>query len=73
MWCIPELTDDFIERMMDILELYERPYNSKEPVVCFDEKNKQLLAHKRNSIPMNQVCQNGTTLNTSGMEQQISF
>jgi predicted enzyme involved in methoxymalonyl-ACP biosynthesis len=52
MWCIPELTDDFIERMMDILELYERPYNSKEPVVCFDEKNKQLLAHKRNSIPM---------------------
>jgi predicted enzyme involved in methoxymalonyl-ACP biosynthesis len=52
MWCIPELTDDFIERMMDILELYERPYNSKEPVVCFDEKNKQLLAHKRNSIFM---------------------
>jgi hypothetical protein len=52
MWCIPELTDDFIERMMDILELYERPYNSKEPVVCFDEKNKQLLAHKRNPISM---------------------
>jgi hypothetical protein len=51
MWCIPELTEEFIKRMMDILELYERPRNLKIPVICFDEKSKQLLIDKRNPIP----------------------
>jgi hypothetical protein len=37
--------------MLDILELYERPYNPKEVIICFDEKSKQLLAHKRNPLP----------------------
>ena len=50
MWCIPKLTDKFVERMMDILEVYERPYNPKIPVICFDEKSKQLLAHKRDPL-----------------------
>ncbi|MBU7043748.1 MAG: IS630 family transposase [Theionarchaea archaeon] len=50
MWCIPELTDTFIERMMDILEIYERPYNPQEPVICLDEKSMQLLAHVREPI-----------------------
>lgn len=52
MWCIPELNDEFIERMMDILEIYERPYNVQEPVICFDEKNKQLTAHTREPLPV---------------------
>lgn len=51
-WCISELTDEFIERMNEILELYERPYNSKEPVICFDEKSKQLIADSRAPLPM---------------------
>ena len=37
MWCIGKLTPEYIKRMEDILDLYERPYNKKEPVVCFDE------------------------------------
>lgn len=52
MWCIPELTDEYEERMMDILELYERPYNPKVVIICFDEKSKQLIAHKRKPKPM---------------------
>jgi len=24
MWCVPELNDDYIERMEDVLEVYER-------------------------------------------------
>lgn len=36
---------------MDILEVYERPYNPKYPVVCFDEKSKQLLDKLRKAIP----------------------
>jgi len=47
MWCIPKLTDEFKERMEDLLNLYARPFNKKEPVVCFDEKSKQLLADSR--------------------------
>jgi hypothetical protein len=52
MWCIPKLTHEFIERMMDILELYERDYNPKMPVICFDEKSVQFLAHIRTPLPM---------------------
>lgn len=31
--------------MEAILELYQRPYDPKRPLVCFDEKSAQLLAH----------------------------
>ncbi|MGC1119493.1 MAG: IS630 family transposase [Candidatus Methanofastidiosia archaeon] len=37
--------------MMDILELYELPCNPTVVIICFDEKSKQLLAHKRNPLP----------------------
>jgi hypothetical protein len=47
MWCIPNLTPEFKERMEDILVLYAKPYDPKEPVVCFDEKSKQLLKDSR--------------------------
>lgn len=33
--------------MEDVLELYEEPYDSKRPKVCFDETNKQLVEEKR--------------------------
>ena len=42
MWCIPKVTPEFIENMNDVLDIYEKPYNPKEPVVCFDEKSKEL-------------------------------
>lgn len=38
--------------MEDILDVYERPYDPKEPVVCIDEKNKQLLGTPNGSIPV---------------------
>jgi hypothetical protein len=38
MWCVPELNDEYIEKMEDVLGTYERPYNPAEPVVCLDEK-----------------------------------
>ena len=44
MWCIPTITPEFIERMEDVLDLYAKPYNKNEPVLCFDEKSKQLLS-----------------------------
>lgn len=51
MWCIPKLTAEFIKQMLDVLEVYERPFDPKKPVVCIDEKSKQLLKNSRASIP----------------------
>lgn len=50
MWCIPELNGEYIHRMEDVLDLYERPHNSERPVVCFDEKPIQLLNDGRPTI-----------------------
>jgi hypothetical protein len=33
--------------MLDVLEVYERPYDKNFPVVCMDEKSKQLLKDTR--------------------------
>lgn len=38
--------------MEDVLDVYERPYNPKEPVVCMDEKPLQLLREVREPLPM---------------------
>lgn len=38
MWCVPELTDEYIGKMEDVLGTYEQPYDPAEPVVCIDEK-----------------------------------
>lgn len=52
MWCIAEITPEYQKRMYDLLALYEESYDPKYPVVCIDEKSKQLLADKRVSYPM---------------------
>ena len=33
--------------MEDVLDVYQRPYNPEEPVVCIDETNKQLIKETR--------------------------
>jgi DDE superfamily endonuclease len=38
MWCLPQIDAPYLTRMEDVLELYERPHNPQEPVVCLDEK-----------------------------------
>jgi hypothetical protein len=51
MWCIPKLNDEFKERMEDLLDLYAEPYDPRKPVICLDEKSKQLLADTRSPLP----------------------
>lgn len=41
-WCVPKLDEQFIERMEDILVLYERPADPRIPLICLDEKPIQL-------------------------------
>ena len=46
-WCIPTASADFVARMEDVLDVYERPYDPIRPVVCIDETNKQLVQETR--------------------------
>ena len=47
-----ELSPQYIEKMEDVLAVYEKPYNAAEPVVCIDEKPVTLHAEVRPPIPM---------------------
>lgn len=51
MWCIPKLNEEYIERMEDILTVYERPFDPENPVVCVDEKPVPLIGDTRDRIP----------------------
>jgi len=52
MWCIAELDEEYIERMEDVLEVYEKPLSTQEPVVCLDEKPVTLHNDVRAPLPM---------------------
>jgi hypothetical protein len=51
MWCVAELDQRYIEKMEDVLAVYEKSYNAKEPVVCLDEKPISLHADVRAPRP----------------------
>ena len=52
MWCIPpESNAEFVCGMEDVLAVYKRPLDPARPVVCFDEKSKQLVGEIAVPIP----------------------
>jgi hypothetical protein len=42
----------FVAKMEDVLEVYERPYDPKRPLVCVDESSKTLHDTPRGRLPM---------------------
>jgi hypothetical protein len=52
MWCIAELDQAYIQKMEDVLAVYEKPYNPAQPVLCLDEKPITLHADVRAPIPV---------------------
>lgn len=50
MWCIQVITPQYRERMYRLLALYQQPYDPKQPLICMDEKSKQLLKDSRPSL-----------------------
>ena len=52
MWCIQKITPEFRKCMYDILNLYQEPYDSRNPILGVDEKPKQLIEDSRKPIPM---------------------
>lgn len=53
MWCIQTIDSIFRACMYDVLDLYEEPYDLEKPLVCLDEKPKQLIRDKKMPVPMN--------------------
>ena len=52
-WVIPpEENAEFVARMEDIIDLYQRPYDPEVPVICMDEKTFQLLGDVQTPLPM---------------------
>ena len=47
----PEHNAEFVCAMEDVLEVYQRPYDPRRPVVCFDEQSKQLTKETRRAVP----------------------
>ena len=56
MWCIQRIDPEYRKRMYDVLDLYEEKYDPKRPVICLDEKAKQIIADKIMPIPMKPGC-----------------
>lgn len=52
MWCVPAIDGQYVERMEDVLELYARPLDPLEPVVCLDERPVVLHDAARPGKPM---------------------
>ena len=42
---------EFVAAMEDVLEVYHRPYDAEQPVVCMDECSKQLIGEVRAPLP----------------------
>lgn len=52
-WCIPDVgSAEFVCAMEDVLGVYHRPHNPKQPLVCFDEGTKQQTKETRLPLPV---------------------
>lgn len=50
MWCVGQITEEYRQRMYALLALYARPHDPQAPVICVDEKSKQLLEQTRPAL-----------------------
>jgi len=52
MWCIPpKHNGEFVYHMENVLEIYQRLYDPRFPVICMDELSKQLTRETRIPLP----------------------
>jgi len=52
MWCIGQITGEYLARLEDVLHLYSLPYNRLRPVLCYDEMPVQLLGEVVAPLPL---------------------
>jgi len=65
MWCVADLSEDYIAKMEDVLGTYEQPYDPAQPVVCLDEKPVTLHADVRPASPAKPGGKPDATTNTN--------
>lgn len=51
-WCIGKPSAQYVAKMEDVLDVYQRPYDAQRPVVCLDETSKELRETPRGSLPL---------------------
>jgi len=51
-WSIGTPSARYVAKMEDVLAVYQRPYDDKRPVVCLDEKSKELRSTPQGILPM---------------------
>ena len=51
-WCIGKPSAQYVAKMEDVLDVYERPYDARRPVVCLDETSKELRDTPRGHLPI---------------------
>ena len=49
-WCLSKPSAKFVAKTEDVLEVYQRPYDPARPVVCLDEKSKELHATPQGAL-----------------------
>lgn len=52
MWCIGQITGEYLAKMEDVLSLYHLPFDEKRPVICLDEMPFQMLGEKVEPLRM---------------------
>jgi hypothetical protein len=52
MWCIPPKHNaEFVYHMENVLDVYQRPYDPRFPLICMDELSKQLTIETQTPLP----------------------
>ena len=74
-WCIPKEHDaEFVLHMEDVLGIYKKPYNSKIPVICMDEKPVQLLDEIRERVSAKPLrVDPDTNIEITGSPEKIDY
>jgi transposase len=52
MWCVPQLDQDYLQRMEEVLDVLSQPPDERAPVVALDERPVQLLDSVRPATSM---------------------
>lgn len=52
MWCIGQITGEYLARMEDVVQFYSLPYNKERPVIWYDGMPVQLLGEVVAPLPM---------------------
>lgn len=72
-WCIPKPSAPFVAKMEDVLEVYQRPYDTQRPQLCLDEARQELHSPPGARSPMSPDGQRGRIMSMSAMAPPASF